>query len=81
MTRIREVKDGQLQEVVVLQDVEKAQAHLTKKKRKLYDIKQDVSTKKRDLYEHVYREQKEKTPKPGRRERERRGGIEKCLRC
>jgi hypothetical protein len=72
LARIREFKDGQLQEVEVLKDVEKAKALLTEKKRKLSDIRHGVSTRKCALYEKSYLDLKEKTPKPGKREREER---------
>ena len=78
LTRIREFNDGQLQEVEVLQDVERAKALLTEQKRKLHDIKHDVSARRihiYTLYTPSYRDIKEKTPKLGKREREERRNI------
>ena len=72
LARIREFKDGQLQEVEVLKDVEKAKALLTENKRKLSDIRHGVSSRKCALHEPSYLDLKEKTPKPGKRERKER---------
>jgi len=63
--------------VEVLQDVEKAKALLTEKKRKLYNIRHEVSSRNYALYAPGYRDLKEKTPKLGK-EREKKGGIENC---
>jgi hypothetical protein len=79
LTRIREFKDGRLQEFKVLQVVEKVEALLTEKKRKIGDIRHEVSFKKHALYAPGYLDQKEKTPKPGRK-RKKRGGEDGCKR-
>ncbi len=70
MARIRELKEGQLQEVEVIKDVEKVKALLAEKKRKLIELREGVSSSKSALYEPSYVDLKRNTPKPGKRERE-----------
>ena len=72
LARVRELKEGQLKEVEVIKDLEKVEALLMEKKRKLSDIRHGVSSRKHALYEPSYLDLKEKTPKPGKREREER---------
>ena len=56
----------------VFQDVEKAKPLLMEKKRKLHEIRHDVSARRYALHTPRYRDIKEKTPKLGKREREER---------
>jgi hypothetical protein len=70
LARIRELKEGQLQEVEVIKDVEKVKALLTEKKRKFNEVREGVSSSKSALYEPTYVDLERNTPKPGKRERE-----------